>query len=148
MKNMGGKYWILGCVGLAGFGLVGCGDGDGSAGESTAEAVEISVMKDVSVEEAAAILATDLELTVLDVRTPEEYGDGHIAGAVNIDYQGDGFREAVAELDREGKYLVHCAAGGRSGSSMEVFEELGFTHVYHLADGMMGWESAGQPIEN
>ena len=52
----------------------------------------------------------------------------------------------IAKLDPEKPYLVHCAAGGRSGKSMELFKKLKFTKIYHLADGYNGWADAGKPV--
>lgn len=124
--------------------VVSCGDGGGEAEGSGAGEEAI---RDVTVEEADAMLGSGEGLVVLDIRTADEYDEGHIPGARNIDFRGEEFRDEVAALDREGKYLVHCAGGGRSGSSLAVFQELGFGEVYHLADGMNGWEAEGKTIE-
>jgi len=51
----------------------------------------------------------------------------------------------VAALDRKQTYLVHCAAGGRSGKTLEMMK--GFTAVYHLNEGFKAWEKAGKPVE-
>ncbi|HRQ90977.1 MAG TPA: rhodanese-like domain-containing protein [Bacteroidia bacterium] len=103
---------------------------------------------EVDVEAAAALLASDAgePVTVLDIRTPEEFADGHIEDAVNIDFTGDGFEAQIAKLDPSKPYLVHCAAGGRSGKSMKIFEKLGFSKIHHLVDGYNGWEDAGKPV--
>ncbi len=101
---------------------------------------------DVDVAKAAEILSGEEKVVVLDVRTPEEFADGHLEGAVNIDYNGGSFEEQLAKLDPAKPYLVHCAAGGRSGRSLGTFKKLGFSKVYHLADGYNGWEDAGKPV--
>jgi phage shock protein E len=101
---------------------------------------------DVDVAKAAEILAAEEKPTVLDVRTPEEFSEGHLEGAVNIDFTAEGFEAALAKLDPAKPYLVHCAAGGRSGRSMEVFRKLKFAKVYHLVDGYNGWSDAGKPV--
>lgn len=101
---------------------------------------------DVSVDKAAGMLASGEKVTVLDVRTPEEYADGHLKDAVNIDYNGSDFEARIAKLDPEKPYLVHCAAGGRSGKSMELFKKLKFKKIYHLVDGYNGWTDAGKPV--
>lgn len=103
--------------------------------------------KDVSVEKAAELLAEDPAITVLDVRTPEEFAEGHLKDAVNLDFNADDFEQKIAKLDPAKPYLVHCAAGGRSGQSMELFEKHKFTRILHLSDGYRAWVEAGKPVE-
>lgn len=85
-------------------------------------------------------------VVVLDVRTPEEFRDGHIRGAVNLDFYSPAFRERLARLDRKRTYLIHCARGGRSAGAVALAKELGFRKVYHLPAGMSGWRAAGLPV--
>jgi rhodanese-related sulfurtransferase len=102
---------------------------------------------DLDGAKAAEVLASDPSITVLDVRTPEEFAEGHIKGAVNIDFNGDDFEKKIAGLDPAKPYLMHCAAGGRSGQALPVFEKLKFTQLYHLSTGFGGWVADGQPVE-
>ncbi len=101
---------------------------------------------DVTIDKAAELLASGEKVTVLDVRTPEEFADGHLKDAVNVNFNGGDFEAQLAKLDPSKPYLVHCAAGGRSGKSMALFKKLKFTKVYHLADGYNGWVDAGKPV--
>ncbi len=96
---------------------------------------------------AAEVLTSDPSITVLDVRTPEEFAEGHIKGAVNIDFNGDDFEKKIGALDPAKPYLVHCASGGRSGQSLPLFEKLKFNQLYHLSTGFGGWVADGQPVE-
>ena len=96
---------------------------------------------------AAEVLASDPSIVVLDVRTPEEFAEGHIKGALNIDFNGDDFEKKIAELDPAKPYLLHCAAGGRSGQALPLFEKLKFNQLYHLSSGFGGWVADGQPVE-
>lgn len=96
---------------------------------------------------AAEVLASDPSITVLDVRTAEEFAEGHIKGAVNIDFNADDFETKIAALDPAKPYLVHCASGGRSGQALPVFENLRFHRLYHLSSGFGGWVADGQPVE-
>ena len=95
----------------------------------------------------AAKLVTDKKVVVLDVRTPKEYETGHIAGAKNVDFNAADFEKKVAGLDRSKRYLVHCAAGGRSTKSLELFKKLNFSAVVHLDGGFRAWEKAGNAVE-
>lgn len=86
-------------------------------------------------------------ITVLDVRTPEEFAAGHLKGAKNVDFNGDDFEKQLSTLDRGKTYLVHCAAGGRSTRSLKLLDKLGFKSVIHLDEGYKGWTAAGLPVE-
>lgn len=86
-------------------------------------------------------------ITVLDVRTPEEFAAGHLKGAKNVDFNEGDFEKQLSTLDRNKTYLVHCAAGGRSTRSLKLLEKLGFKSVIHLDEGYKGWTAAGLPVE-
>jgi len=86
------------------------------------------------------------KLTVIDVRTPDEFSEGHIPGAKNIDYRNRNFRKNIGKLDKSKEYLVHCRSGGRSAAASKIMVGMGFKVVYDLADGMMGWEEEGKPV--
>jgi len=64
---------------------------------------------------------------ILDVRTPEEIAEGHLEGALFVDFMADDFRDKVVELDKAADYVVHCRSGNRSGQAVVIMAELGFT---------------------
>lgn len=103
-------------------------------------------VKHVKAEEAAT-LVKEGKVQVLDVRTADEYKDGHIKGAKNVDFTENNFESEVAKLDKSKPWLVHCQGGGRSTKSLPALEKLGFQHVYHLDGGFKGWKDAGKPVE-
>lgn len=92
-------------------------------------------------------LAADKEKIILDVRTPKEYAEGHIAGAVNVDYRSKDFSAKIADLDKSKTYLVYCAVGGRSNGACEKLGKMDFPHVYNLDGGIMRWEREGKKVE-
>lgn len=102
--------------------------------------------KHVKAEEAAKIIAEG-KTVIVDVRTPDEFKDGHIKGAKNIDIMASDFEAKLGKLDKTTPTLVHCQAGGRSMRALKVFEKLGFTNLIHLDEGFGGWEAAGKPVE-
>jgi rhodanese-related sulfurtransferase len=108
---------------------------------ATADEVKHVVSKD-----AAALIAKG-DIVVLDVRTADEFAEGHIKGAKNIDFLDSNFKAAAAKLDKSKTYLVHCQAGGRSTKSLEPLKELGIKNLIHLDDGFGGWSAAGLPVE-
>lgn len=88
-----------------------------------------------SVEGGGPTGATDV--VVLDVRTPAEFAEGHLAGAVNIDVQAADFAErAAAELPAGAEIVVYCRSGNRSATATALLAELGFavTDAGGLAD--------------
>ena len=91
-------------------------------------------------------MVQEKKVTVLDVRSPEEYAEGHIDQAVNLDFLDDTFESKVAKLDKAKPYLVHCAGGGRSTNSLEVFKKLGFTNITHLDGGLKAYTKAGGAV--
>lgn len=114
---------------------------DGAPGDSATE------IEAVSPQEAAALLEANPDLVVLDIRRPEEFAEGHLAGALNIEFGADDFEEELAKLDRDQPYVVHCRSGRRSTESLPVFESLQFRKLYHLDSGMIGWQEAALPVE-
>ena len=89
--------------------------------------------------------AADPRFVLLDVRTPKEFAEERIEGAVMIDYLSTGFRDEIAKLDRKKTYLVYCRTGNRTKGALKVMRELGFRNVLHLADGIAKWKAAGFP---
>ncbi len=86
-------------------------------------------------------LETDENAVVLDVRTEDEYNEGIIRDAINLDiYKGQGFIYAVDELDKSKNYYVYCKAGGRSEQACKIMNQLGFENTYNLVGGMTQWQ--------
>ncbi|MEO0464449.1 MAG: rhodanese-like domain-containing protein [Pseudomonadota bacterium] len=115
--------------------------------EVTAEtSAQAGSLRDVSITEASALVSGGSSVVVLDVRTPEEFADGHIEGAVNVDFLGDDFAEQLSRLDPAATYVLHCKSGGRSKKALEVLKEQSFTDVAHMTDGYDGWVAAEQAV--
>lgn len=101
--------------------------------------------KHVKAAEAAQIIAGG-KVAIIDVRTADEFKDGHLKDAKNIDIMADDFEAQLAKLDKTQPTLVHCQAGGRSMRALKVFQKLGFEKLIHLDEGYAGWEAAGKPV--
>lgn len=82
----------------------------------------------------------DPNAVLLDVRTDMEHNEEHIPGSIQINIMGPDFPQRVAELDKNKAYYVYCRSGNRSGSACGFMASQGFTELYNLAPGMMGWE--------
>jgi len=145
-------------AGIAGVSLLlaSCGSDDtatAEGAETAAEATvadaaaEISGISTISAEAAAAITDNPPDdLVVLDVRTPEEFAEGHLEGAVLVDFYAADFAEQLAALDTDVPYLVYCRSGNRSGQALGVMEQLGFTSAVDVDGGIVAWADAGLPV--
>jgi len=105
----------------------------------------VTVVTNVQADVAAKLVAEG-KVVVLDVRTSEEFAEGHIAGATNINFMAKDFATQAGKLDRDKIYLVHCASGGRSKRCLPQLKQLGFKQIYHLDGGFSAWEEAGKPV--
>lgn len=91
-----------------------------------------------------AIKSSDVYL--LDVRTPEEYKEGHISGAHNLDVTNEDFIEkAKAELPKDKSIALYCKSGKRAAVAQEKLDALGYKTLF-LDGGIMAWEEDGLPV--
>ena len=86
-------------------------------------------------------------LVILDIRTPEEFAAGHIAGAINIDYYASDFEQRLGVLDLDVPYVMYCNSGNRSSNALPLMDSIGFSEVYELDGGIQAWFGAGLPTE-
>lgn len=86
------------------------------------------------------------DFVLLDIRTPEEYAAGKIAGAENIDFYAPDFRDNLNRLDKNSHYVIYCHTGNRSGQALQIMRELGFTQVEDIGGGIAAWAQQGYPI--
>lgn len=88
--------------------------------------------------EAKAMLDGDEDIILLDVRTPEEFAEGYIPGAIQI---ADTELKDQAPLqlpDKDAKILVYCRSGRRSQASAALLAEMGYTQIYDMG-GIIDW---------
>lgn len=83
---------------------------------------------------------------ILDVRTPEEWEDGTIKGAIKMNFYDGNFKNQLAKLDKTKPVYVYCKSGGRSGKAAKQMEKMGFTTVYNLIGGMGAWNEDGKEV--
>ena len=103
-------------------------------------------VKHVNAQEAAALLEKG-GVVVLDVRTDQEYAEGHLKGSKQIDVQDPSFNDRASKLDPSATYLVHCRSGRRSADAVEKLQKLGIKNLIHLDGGINAWNEAGLPVE-
>lgn len=85
----------------------------------------------------------DENFSILDVRTPREYSEGHIEGAKLINYYDTDFKEQLQKLDRKKTYLIYCRTGNRSRKALNIMKELKFEKVYNMTGGIVKWKEEG-----
>jgi rhodanese-related sulfurtransferase len=99
----------------------------------------------------AGELAEQIQLSraplILDVRSEEEYADGHIPGALNIPHDQLGDRLSEIDAAKSDEIVVHCRSGYRAGVAEKVLSEAGYSDVRDLDGHMNAWQSGGYPIE-
>jgi rhodanese-related sulfurtransferase len=84
-------------------------------------------------------------ITLLDVRTADEFGRGHLPNAVLLDYYRNDFKDQLSRLDKNKPVFVYCASGGRSHSTCSLLKDQGFTQVFDLQGGFRAWTQAKKP---
>ncbi|MCC2544985.1 rhodanese-like domain-containing protein [Hymenobacter sp. BT175] len=95
---------------------------------------------------AVARLQKQANVTVLDVRTPEEFATGHLAGAKNLNFRAPDFAQQVARLDPKRTYVLYCASGNRSNQAATLMLDKGFRDVRN-AGGFKTLKDAGLKTE-
>lgn len=99
---------------------------------------------DKTVKQAKAMLDTELDLTVLDVRTPDEYSLWHLKNAKLIPV--DELAERQGDLNKSDAVLVYCRLGVRSRRASQILVSSGFLRVYNMVGGINAWIEAGFPV--
>ena len=130
-----------------------CGDAfeeQGEASQNTTTQTEEIVEEDITQLESAIIAdleneafaskMTEVEGILIDVRTPDEFNEGHIEGALNLDYNSGQFESYLDSLDSTKPVFVYCQAGGRSGKARDILKDRDFLEVYNLKNGYGNWD--------
>jgi len=94
-----------------------------------------------------AMLQKDPSVQLIDVRTPEEFNQGYLEHAVNLNIHDADFTQKIGQLDKSQPLMVYCAVGGRSGTAVKQLKEMGFLKVYDLKGGVRDWKAAGLPLK-
>ncbi len=84
---------------------------------------------------------------LLDVRTPQEFEERHLANALNVNVNGDDFEGQIDKLDKSKTVFVYCLSGARSTTAAGILAKKGFKNIYNLEGGILAWVNAGNPIE-
>jgi thioredoxin len=121
-------------------GIASCNSSSKSNGSNT-------INTSIAVEEFEKRITEAKTAQLIDVRTPEEFAEGHLKGALNYNINSDDFENQITSLDKKQPVFVYCLSGGRSSSAADLLSEKGFTQVYNMSGGIMKWNAANKPIE-
>jgi len=118
-------------------------------GATTANLVTPSqnIVKNISAAEAKTLMLDNPEIEILDVRTPAEYGAGHLKKSENVDFLGSEFLKNIENLDPNKTYLVYCAVGGRSNKAAQLMQKQGFNSVYNSKEGFSALKKVGIEVD-
>lgn len=94
--------------------------------------------RQVNPEEAAAMMESETDYILLDVRTQQEYKQGHIPGAICVPNEAIGSGEISELPDKEQLILVYCRSGNRSKQAAEKLANAGYTNVVEFG-GILSW---------
>ncbi len=100
-------------------------------------------MKTYSLEEWEKALKNDEKAVVIDVRSTDEFAEGHLEGATLIDVQDpQHFVDEIAKLDKSSNYYIYCNSGNRGNQACLVMDYNGFEHTFNLEGGYQAWKEA------
>lgn len=131
-------------------GLAGCSSDSGTTESAASQGpaavvVAPSAPERVDVARFAEVIASP-GVQIIDVRTPAEFAEGHIEGAVNFPVELPEFGGQIATLDPAGTYAVYCRSGNRSQVAVAAMADAGINGIYELQTGIADWAAAGQPV--
>ncbi|MFZ9980912.1 MAG: rhodanese-like domain-containing protein [Cyclobacteriaceae bacterium] len=95
--------------------------------------------------EVSKKLKVNPSAVILDVRTPEEFSEDHLAGAINMDVNSPDFEKLSAKLDKKKPVYVYCLGGVRSKKAAGILKRNGYQAV-SMSGGIKAWKSAGLPV--
>ncbi len=127
---------------LALFGLYSCQGKDSNKGAA-------QTLKNISAQEANDLIQqrkADPNFVILDIRTPQEFAQGRIDGAINLDFYAPTFKESLDKLDKSKTYMMYCRSGNRSGKAFGIMKDQQFTEAYNMTGGIGAWAQKGLPV--
>ena len=110
---------------------------------SIAEDETIAEVTSISVEEVYEIIKNNQDYIILDVRTKEEFNEGHLEDAILIPVSE--LESRLDELPKDKSIITYCGSGGRSGNAANILVENGFRKVYDMG-GILDWQEEGYPV--
>lgn len=105
---------------------------------------EIQILPPQEFHDATA--GNDVQL--LDVRTADEFEEGHLDDAINIDVLKEDFSEKAESLDKDKPLYLYCRSGNRSAKASSILKDMGFNEIYDMEGGYLLWSSENIDSQN
>ena len=86
------------------------------------------------------------DVVVVDVRTPQEWNQGHLKDAVHNDVFAEDFDDKVRKMKPSTTYIVYCKSGGRSSMAIDKMKKAGLKRVHNMLGGYLEWVAMGYPV--
>lgn len=112
----------------------------------TAACKQSGKVRDMDANSFSEQLKKDSNALVIDVRTAEEFEQGHLKGAINYNVEAGDFEQKISSLDTSKALYVYCLAGKRSAKAASILDEKGYRRIYNLSGGIKQWEEQGLPL--
>lgn len=137
------KKTLLSLLAAIGLSTTGCSAQAGQPSKSAPSDGIIVLAPQAFINQAKA----DTTSILLDVRTPKEYSEGHLANARQLDYLNtEAFDAGIKQLDKSRTYYIYCRSGRRSHGACLKMKKQGFK-VYDMEGGILNWTKLGMPVE-
>jgi rhodanese-related sulfurtransferase len=108
---------------------------------------KMGTLDTISLDDWKEIYDNNKDYNVLDVRTQEEFNEGHIENAININFYDTNFKEQINNLDKNKTYLIYCKSGERSYNTLNLMRGSQFIKVYDLEGGIDTWRNSEYKLE-
>jgi len=118
-----------------------------TTGTAVAQDVAVVDSQTIGGEELASRIEAEAAPVILDVRSPEEFAEEHIPGAINIPYTELEDRYEELGIEASDEIVVYCRTGRRAGIAEAELAELGFTNLRDLEGHIEAWKKAERPLE-
>ncbi len=104
------------------------------------------ILTSLSSQDFSSLLTQNSQAVLLDLHTPQEFSQGHIARAINMDFYNASFTYQLSFLERNKTYFIYCHSGARSAVVLEMMRSENFTSVYNLKSGIVDWQAHYLPL--
>jgi len=100
----------------------------------------------ITAEEVKQALDTKADVTIVDVRTPDEYRKGHLEGSLLLPVDTVSEKAASVLKDKKETLYVYCLSGSRSIQAADILLKLGYTRVFNMTSGLLAWRAKGYSL--
>ena len=98
------------------------------------------------ISESDFVEIQDLDYTLIDVRTQDEFDLGHIDSAINLDFYSDTFQNEILSLPKNEKIVLYCRTNNRSSKTATILKENGYKDIFVIRGGITEWVKNGNDI--